>query len=338
MYSTTKFFPTGQRDLEKFQASLRTISESYNKSFDVLRVGLLPAIKNMGDLHSRYLDAVSPMVKAINNYSKYLNSSGLDVLGRQKQIWEQYSAALERLNQHQHLLKSLDTSHLTRITSSLGSVFAEANIRNIDFSGLNDLNFDDFTDFYGELDDPSGNGSYSEGAGLIEPKKTLTDMTEEDLNKIITRSMDAAKKFSIVAFIFGLYSEYVNDAAKVILEVVFAFMLTTVTGQYNAEVKAEIIDTVQETKAVTDMRKVIIKYVKVNPTDQVAFLRKEAFLRCGASKKASVALKEKISTKTVLTIVERKNNWLKVEIDSGDFAGEIGWIEESKVTKFKKIK
>lgn len=83
--------------------------------------------------------------------------------------------------------------------------------------------------------------------------------------------------------------------------------------------------------------KVITKYVKVDPYGQIAFLRSDSYIREGTSKSAPVVTDTLITNKTVLTIVERRNNWLKVQIDLEDSC-LYGWIEESKIIKFKKMK
>ena len=78
----------------------------------------------------------------------------------------------------------------------------------------------------------------------------------------------------------------------------------------------------------------ITRYVKVNPTDQVAFLRKDSFLREGNFISSPVVSETKVTPKTVLTIIDRKNNWVKVEVNTGNSCGSIGWVQESMVIKF----
>ncbi|MGX1402381.1 hypothetical protein AB7M70_011854 [Bradyrhizobium japonicum] len=336
-------FYRGQTNLQEIRASISPALESYNKTIETFQYSMKPVVASFGALHSNLLKDIIPTVTAVTAHLESFSVSLPNIVKQQQEILERLGPLFKLANEHQDLtykaFKKMyeglsGSSHLSTITASLESALVEENIRNIDFSGLEHLNLVDRS-----ISDDLNDGmteTANAGADCTVPKKTLADMTEEDFKKIVAGAT-TAKTFSVAAFIMSLYSDYVNDAVKVIIEVVFAFMLTMMTGHYNAEVKNAIIDTVQETQVVTDLRKVITKYVKVNPTDQVAFLRKESFLRSGASKTAPIEIKEKITTKTVLTIVERKNNWLKVEIDSGVFSGEIGWIEESKVVKFKKI-
>lgn len=169
-------------------------------------------------------------------------------------------------------------------------------------------------------------------------KKKLTDMTGEDLLILFKKAMTKGGILAIGTFVYNAYSEYVQDAARILIEIACVAGFTVLTGQYNSEVKSAIVDRVQESMAWQDTRKVIIRYVGANPVDAIAFMRTEGTLRNGASKTSPVVSSSKLTKNTVLTVVERRNNWIKVEVDSGEFCGEIGWLEESKVIKFKKIK
>jgi hypothetical protein len=339
-------------DIQRITSSAQTIVDTYNASFEQLLKSMTPALKNFSSVNKMYSSTISDTLKQISDYYQdSLNATFSKVYSHQRGILEQMSPALRLGKQQQELVRTfqkvytssltqsiIDTNQLSKVASSITSVLNEISIRNIDFSGVDNLNP---LNGSGESEvkvDITATSNVEVAAVVEKQKKKLIDMTDEDVKKLISSAITPVKTFSIAAFIYNLYSDYVNDAAKVIIEVVFAFMFTTLTGQYNAEVKHAIFETIQETNAVTDTRKVITKFVKANPTDQVAFLRKTAFLRSGATRKAPITMTEKISTKTVLTVVERKNNWLKVAVDTGDFSGEVGWIEESKVIKFKKIK
>jgi hypothetical protein len=57
----------------------------------------------------------------------------------------------------------------------------------------------------------------------------------------------------------------------------------------------------------------------------------------GPSKSSPVAYFTKFPKNSVFTVVERRNNWVKVEVIGGELDGDKGWVEESKLLKFKKI-
>lgn len=208
--------------------------------------------------------------------------------------------------------------------------FKNVNITGIEADNLHEI----------ELDQVIGSGSLPEQDGIFNEKhkKTLADLTVEEFSILLEKSLTTARKLSVPVAIYTIYSEYVIDAAKVLIEVIFAFTITFVTGQYNTEVKTAIINTVNDSMVVRDARKVITKYVKANPVEQIAFVRADGFLRQGASRNSPVVQGSKVSKNTVLTIIEKRSHWVKVEIENANLCGEIGWIEESKVIKFKRAK
>ncbi|MGN7175617.1 hypothetical protein [Cytobacillus sp. SAFR-174] len=266
---------------------------------------------------------------------------------------ENLSLAIDMANKNQEILKAFSKiesinwqnralfpqrAEMKRISSSLASVWDDFEINEVDLDGLDEIKLD-HEEAPSKVDNSpsSGHADLSGTLTVTQPKKKLVDMTEDELSALVTKSMTKVGVFSLPVFIYNLYSEYVNDAARAIIEVMFVFCLTFFTGQYNEEVKSEIADNIQESMVVKDVRKVVTKYVKVNPTDQVAFLRKDSHLRKGTSKTSPMVPVDKISKVTVLTILERQNNWVKVQVDTGEACGEIGWVEESKVIKFKKV-
>lgn len=76
----------------------------------------------------------------------------------------------------------------------------------------------------------------------------------------------------------------------------------------------------------------------------IGVLRTDTYLRKGSSKNAPLATPQKIKVNTVVNLLEinqklttkRKQNWLKVHVKIADEYVE-GWIEESKIQRFKKV-
>jgi hypothetical protein len=233
--------------------------------------------------------------------------------------------------------------NLNGIVSSMNQTFKELEISDFDLTDIEELNLDlnpgpEDTIIKREFS-TSVTVSYDISTSATDtPKKKLSEITVEEFTEIIKKCISPKNQFSVAAFITFLYSDYAKDAVRVLLEITVAFMITLATGNLDAKVRAEIVNTVEESMVYKDMRKIIIKYVKVNPYSQIAFLRDDAYLRQGTSKNAPIVTNTKIKTNTVLTIIDRRNNWLLVQVDNSDSCGRYGWIQESKVVKFKKIK
>ncbi|QOK29953.1 hypothetical protein IIE26_28020 (plasmid) [Cytobacillus oceanisediminis] len=345
--------PSPLTQLEQVAESMRPIT-SLNIHSKLIE-NISSVLDNIQYPTTGFLQTLSELQASIKplqlNYISQLTSSLLEVQEEQVQLWKNMSSSLQLANKSQELLRAYgelnlnslqsfqtELANITQISSSLSSVFRSYNVSDIDLSGFEELEFDFSNGEEGSFSPPFQVDDLQGSTNVAPGRKKLIDMTEEDLTKLVTKAITKAGVISLPVFIYNLYTEYVNDAARVILEIMFAFLLTTFTGQYNAEVKAAIADTIQDSMVVKDTRKVITKYIKVNPVDKVAFLRSASYLRQGTSKTAPVVPGEKVSTVSVLTIIERKNNWIKVEVDTGESCGEIGWVEESKVVKFKMIK
>jgi hypothetical protein len=231
--------------------------------------------------------------------------------------------------------------NLNRIVSAMDHTFKNLEISDFDITDIDELDLTSGPEgpiIKKEFSSSIKVSSDISTSATDTPKKKLSEITVEEFTVLIRKCITPANQFSIVAFATFLFSDYAKDTARVLLEITFAFMITLVSGNFDAEVKAEIVNRVEESMAHKNMKKIIVRYVKVNPYGQIAFLRNDSYLRLGNSRTAPLVIKDKITTNTVLTILERRNNWLLVQIDNGNSCGQSGWIEESKVVKFKKIK
>lgn len=231
--------------------------------------------------------------------------------------------------------------NLNRIVSALDHTFKNLEISDFDLTGIDELDLTSGSE--GTLIKKEFSSSITVSSDISTsatdtPKKKLSEISVEEFTEIIKKCISPKNQFSVAAFIIFLYSDYAKDAVRVLLEITFAFIMTVTTGNFDAEVRAEIVNRVEESMVYKDMRKVITRYVKVNPYNQIAFLRKDSYLHAGKSKTAPLITNKKITTNTVLTILERRNNWLLVQVDNGDSCGQSGWIQESKVVKFKKVR
>ncbi|MBG9450429.1 hypothetical protein ABE67_14120 [Cytobacillus firmus] len=285
---------------------------------------LAEAVKQNALIMSNASASVGARMAELQASMALLGNSLGNIVQTQNQVMQNAFARIQSLN-------SDTMNHLFSSIGALDTTFAH--ISNNDFSGLETLDIDELMD--GE-ELQQGSSDLATTVTVTSPDKKLMDMTESELDALIKKHITAAGTFSLGAFILSLFDEYIKEIALVVMEIIFAFTLTIITGQFNADVIEEIGNRVEETDTYRDTKKILTRYVKVNPTEQVAFLRKESYLREGTSKRAPVVSQTKITPKTVLTIVERKNNWVKVEVNTGDSCGEIGWVQESTVIKFKK--
>ncbi|MCK6205726.1 SH3 domain-containing protein [Bacillus infantis] len=331
------------RRMQKMVNPLSELNDSYREIQKMIN----PLSETLLNSHLKIADSLSPVIESIRYQQKTMksltrttnllknhlyitNQSLFPVLDSQRQLM----TAFETISKQAKLLPNFDFNNTI---TSLNSILTDEStaIKNIDFTGLDNLNFDSIPEMRQEpLQD--GISDLASTVTIAKPKKKLVDMDEAELGKVIKKHVNAGT-LSLAGLVIWLFEDYVKETALLLLEVIFAFSITIFTGQFDAEVKVAIENRIEQSNTYRDARKVITRYVKVNPYGQVAFIRKETYLRKGASKKAPVVSRLKPHTNTVLTIVNRKTNWLKVSIDTGNSCGEIGWVEESKVVKFKKM-
>ncbi|MFD5853571.1 hypothetical protein ACFWGC_25905 [Cytobacillus pseudoceanisediminis] len=286
---------------------------------------------------------VNLLIEAAKNNVQTMSNVGAAVSSRMAESLTSIASSQNLISdmvqmQSQLIQDSLSRIHSETMNHLISSIGVLDNtfslISNIDFSGLENLEIDELT---AEVESQQGSSDLPATITVTRPEKKLMEMTESELDDLIKKNITAAGTFSIGAFIVSLFDEYIKEIALVVMEIIFAFALTFLTGQFNAGVIEEISNRIEETDTYRDTKKVITRYVKVNPTEQVAFIRKGSYLRDGASKGAPVVSQTQITSKIVLTIIDRKNNWVKVEVNNGDSCGEIGWVQESLVVKFKKM-
>ncbi|WP_096202950.1 hypothetical protein [Bacillus sp. FJAT-45350] len=297
------------------------IENTYNSipNFDTLTNNYL-GVMGIEDNWANVVEMSNSIQNLVNNtnYSSYIGASA--VLGQNIST-----------DMHQDLLSTLNSFTQSDRFSSL--------FKQIDWGSLDEIDFDRIDEETEESDETKVRlqGSSELSATVtVTSKKKLSDLTVDEFEDMIRRAVKKTKTLSLGAFFGIVFNDYIKDAALVITEVFVALMISISVGSYNAEVKEKVQETIVESKTVRDVKKVFIKYTDIPPVigEQIAFLRTNAVLREGRSNTAPGI--EKVSEKTVLYIIGRKGNWLQVQIET-ETECYIGWVEESKVVKFKKV-
>lgn len=334
------------KNQETIQKMIAPLSTTILDSHENLMKSVSSAALNMSEglkINLPQID-ISPLTQAIkynehlfNNVShlgELMSSSVFNVLDSYQSSFDNIVRISKQYQKDLRLSQSIYSDLMKSLFASVGpldSTFAQ--ISSIDFSGLEELAIDDFV----ENRHHDGHSDLSATITVTKTEKKLGDMTASEFQELLKKYITPKGNFAIGSFLLFVFNDYAKDVALVVMEIVFAFAITFMTGQFNAEVIEEVGNRIEETKTYKDARKIVTRYVKANPTEQIGFLRKDSVLREGASKNAPVVSQTPITTKVVLAIIDRKQNWLRVEINTGNSCGEIGWIQESKVIKFKRV-
>ena len=289
--------------------------------FDTLQTNNYLGVQGIEDNWANVVEMANGIQNLVNNakYSSYIGASAV-------------MAQSITSDMYQDLLSTLNSFTQSDKFTSL--------FNQIDWGSLDEIDFDTIDEETEEIDETKirlqGSSELSASITVVRPKKKLSDLTVDELEDMISRAIKKTKTFSFGAFFLIVFNDYIKDAALVITEVFVALMISMSVGSFNAEVKEQIKETIVESKTVRDARNVYKKYTNIPPVigEQIAFLRTEAVLREGRSYTAPAI--EKLSEKTVLNIIDRNGNWLQVQIET-ETECYIGWVEESKVVKFKRV-
>ncbi|MFE4243879.1 hypothetical protein [Peribacillus butanolivorans] len=159
----------------------------------------------------------------------------------------------------------------------------------------------------------------------------------QDAQSGLSRDMDTKEK--IRSYFAGIFTSIGQDVGKFIIlamaQSLFMLMINIAAGNHDYDVAKQVSTKVNENETVKTVKKAFVKNPEIErPFGDMGFLRTESKLRTRPSKKSHLASKEPISKNTVIFPVGKKGHWILVEVETTN-GFYTGWIEESKVIKFK---
>ncbi|CAH0309011.1 hypothetical protein SRABI96_04906 [Peribacillus sp. Bi96] len=218
--------------------------------------------------------------------------------------------------------------------------------KTITVKGLfNDITVDDlsvfdeiFDDFKLDSEPDYQEGSSSDSVDMTR-KELGVEMTQAIQDAQLDVSKDMGPKERIKSFFNSVFNSMGQDVAKGIMwTLIFtciALIHAIASNNHDFEVGKLVTEKISENDTVTMVKKAFVKNPEIKkPKVNLGFLRTESKLRTRPSNKSHLVSKEPISKNTVIFPVEKKGNWILVEVDTKDDL-YIGWVEESKVIKFK---
>ncbi|MGY4794875.1 hypothetical protein ACVNNN_07720 [Lysinibacillus fusiformis] len=169
----------------------------------------------------------------------------------------------------------------------------------------------------------------------------------EELINIIDSRLETtnSEKTGFKKFMQDLLLSYGQDTVKYFIGVIILPFFHMLFGIV-IENHMLIINTIQESLSngiyvigYAHAKKVIKKeglsrYENIN---LIGLIRINSYLRISPNRHSTPIHSEKLPLDTVINIIERKKNWVKVEANINEIS-IIGWIEESKIIKFKRKK
>ncbi|HWK24755.1 MAG TPA: hypothetical protein VNS08_17205 [Ureibacillus sp.] len=308
----------------------------------------IPSFDNFGHLNS-ILSKVAriPKIEGLNTYN-----TGISKVIRDFNKWNNHSPLVEHMARLNNLHSSLVTNYPEVQEIMFNNIVSSTNLYNlfddVTFDSLNVL--DEIITDISDEDEPY----YQEGNSDLQATITVnrpdlvSNMTKAELRVEMAQAIEEAQsrvsksmtvKERIQFFVFGVIASMGQDISKEIiwpfLEVLFSLMIAIASGNHDYNVFKEISEKINETETAKTVKKAFVKDPEIEkPIQEMAFLRTESKLRTRPSNKAHLASEVPISKNTVVFPVEKKGNWILVEVETKDDVF-IGWVQESRVIKFK---
>lgn len=312
------------------------IASQYSEFSKMLQPQLVKIAKQQADFH-----------KSIKPYSIQFNEINKTI----QQTFKSIAPYVKEISKHQNKFGKSITPSLNNIAKQQALI-----VRNINESGLsnvyNQLRKIDFSEIVIAIDDYNKNYQPKEGISdlnatlTVRSKNTVGDITLEELNEMIDKRISTADKTKpgfLKSILRDILVNVGTDAVKGMMQALFSvfFIISSQTFQENHftminDIQKHIPEAVV-TVGYLEAKKFIeseglSEYEYIN---KIGVIRTDTIIREGKTKNAP-AIKE-IKINTVINIVEKKGNWIKIQSPINNEYIE-GWVEESTVIKFKKTK
>ncbi|WP_409276395.1 hypothetical protein V1499_22970 (plasmid) [Neobacillus sp. SCS-31] len=282
-------------------------------------------------------DAMLKQSRALQLMASSTNLTGLaksvtmvsPMLIRLSEQQEGFARTISRLNTFYYRLdpSQRDASLVASYTEAFASLLADGTIKEIEFEEEEIVH------------------QIEESAEEIKSNSRL--VTAEEVKAMIAENVDQQGKFSAKGLLQSLLENAAYEAVKYVFGAFWAAFVALNLSIHNSQGIDKLLEKVSPDIPAHEFKKVAVQenVYLVEVADDggfrmvtLGFLREESFLREGSKRTAPLVTYEKLPKNAIVTILERKGNWVKIQVHSdNDLSGEVGWLEESKVNKFEKI-
>lgn len=189
-------------------------------------------------------------------------------------------------------------------------------------------------------------GGNNDIASSITVRKTMmSDLTVDEYKEIIYDALQKSESSSnnksnmIGTFFKEVFKNFtINQSISVcmiFIQIIIAIIYGIAQGNHDNEVKNQVQSIINDTSYGKAYKKIFVNNKKVEkPIGKLGYSRVQLLIRSGPKRTSPVVEKQIVPKNTVVILLERKGNWLKVQVEH-DISCYIGWVEESKITKFK---
>jgi hypothetical protein len=286
----------------------------------------------------------TPLLQGINAQQKFIQSIS--------NLSNRYGSIQSEFNKLTPLFESMNKLKIDLPNSNFDNqnlIFAEQTTINV-ATLFNDVTFDSLSvleEVFNEYDNQIENSELN-SSSTIKKTELVANMTKEELRSEISSAIEAAqaklnkdmtKQERLRSFFRNILDSYKQDAAKYIIGhiigLLFQLMFAIAVGNHDIDVAKEVSKKINENDKVTAVKKTFNKNSDIEkPIGEMAFLRIETPLRTLPQKQSHIVSNGQINKNTVVIPVHKKGNWVLVEVETKE-EFFTGWVEESKLIKFK---
>ncbi|MEK5528529.1 hypothetical protein MKX79_03920 [Viridibacillus sp. FSL R5-0468] len=332
------------------------MDNTFNSPFDdiikqqaKLREMLKSPISNILNQQAAFREALQSPINDILNqqiaFRETLQSPISDIVNQQAAIREALQSPInEILNQQAAFRESTQStlSELIRQHSAISPSDALAS-----YNYLRAVNFNELIEEYENNNQPIDASNDLPSTLTV---RTSNELTEEQLNQVsqliegTLQQLQNNQPGKFQKMIMDAFNSIGVDLVKNVFIFVLKhlWLLLILNSQVNHQV---VIDSMQKqipigVKVDSSVVKKVIKDEGISEYENIhhiGIVRVETFIREGKSKNAPVTYSKKIKVNTVVNIIGKKGNWVKIEVALNEEYID-GWVEESKIVKLKKKK
>lgn len=273
------------------------------------------------------------VIKQRQQIQQAIESPIQQLLKHHQQIQQTFESPIEHVIKHQRQIDNIlrnnslfsfsptyQNINIQQINESLSVILNPEILERIDFETPTNEDILDIND--GEI----LNNESSDLANSI-----------NNLENRIVQHLSSNKKITIGVILLFIYEEYAREIALLIMKMFFTLIVSSYSEQSSTELMATLQNQITETSTFREINSI---YKEAKPdflNYNFGIIRAEIILRQGSSKKSPVVNNGKFPRNTVVKIIQRKNNWIYVQIEE-DGTCINGWVQESKAIKLKEVK
>ena len=297
-----------------------------------------------------YFDKVNERIKAFDRIQSYNNMNSLTVQALKINNLVS-NPALQYLNYQDSITNkavriqqkyfgdslnlALSDKYLSNIQTTMDNLTVAISQTNLS-SLFKDITINDIE----ELDESKMENTSVAADIDVDSHKKVSNLTIDEFKEVIDKAFQESSKKERSPQTFlekVLESIVINQTIQIsiiIFQVFLGLFIGIAQGNHDMSVKTEVERAISQSNYSKIYNIFKENIVGERPYANLGYLRVTTFVREGPKKTTPLAMNKVIQSNTVVTLLERKGNWIEVQIDEEE-ACYVGWVEESKVIKFK---